>query len=238
MLECMIWDVDGTLVDSEELHRASFNRVFEEYGLDWYWNQKTYCDLLEVAGGKERICHYSHMVGTGDDSLPAPIQEIHARKTEIYHEGIQSGHLQLRDGVEALLNEALENGTRLAIATTTSFSNVEALFAADVLQPAHWEVVVAGDHVEKKKPAPDVYREALKQLELEPMDCLAVEDSEIGLLSAHLTGIPTVITPNKYTRSQNFNKAIAVVDDLKEDFGYLGFGYMEAWHAAAVALSA
>ncbi|ADU63543.1 MAG: HAD-IA family hydrolase [Pseudodesulfovibrio sp.] len=238
-LEAIIWDVDGTLVDSEELHRAAFNTVFDEYGLDCRWSRKAYSKLLKVTGGKERIRYYAKLSGM-EKSFPSSIEDMHARKTEIYHESIRLGKLHLRNGVKEILNRALEKGIRLAIATTTSMSNVEALFSSGVLQSEHWEIIVSGEHVTCKKPAPDVYLEVLRRLELDPMDCIAVEDSENGMESAVTAGVPTIITTNGYTRYQEFGKEIALVHCLKHGLTTLEglktpitINHFEAWHAAA-----
>lgn len=215
--KAMIWDVDGTLVDSEELHRFAFNRAFDEFGLEWHWDIQEYSKLLEITGGKERIRHYVRVSGIDEGSLPVSIEQMHARKTEIYSSKIVSGELPLRGGVAAVLALAKAKKLRLAIATTTSLPNVEALFDSHVLHKEDWEVVVAGDQVERKKPAPDVYLEALSQLGLSPLECIAVEDSANGLASAGAAGIPTVITPNAYTRHQVFVGAVSISSDLEKD---------------------
>ena len=235
-LEAMIWDIDGTLVDSEELHRFAFNRAFKEFALDWRWSRRTYRKLLDVTGGKERIRFYVKLSSMSEGCLAIPLEELHARKTEIFHDRIQNGDLALRRGVKTVLDQALNNGFRLAIATTTTLSNVETLFESGVLSSWQWEVVVAGDQVERKKPAPDVYLEALRRLNLSPKRCIAVEDSENGLMSALAAEIPTIITTNAYTRYQNFDGAVAVLEDLGETTKMLGVGHFEAWHAAALAL--
>lgn len=243
-LKAMIWDVDGTLVDSEELHRHSFNKAFEELGFDWRWDLPTYTRLLEVTGGKERMRHYARMSGIDEVTLPVSIEDAHAKKTLFYREGVCAGALPLRAGVESVLRDALEKGIRLAIATTTTLDNVEALFESSTLNRRDWEIIVAGDQVRRKKPAPDVYLEALKRLELKSWECLAVEDSENGLKSASKAAVPTVITPNAYTCHQRFDEAIALIDNLGSEVKSQGDGgrssfleYFEAWHAAAVVLS-
>ncbi|SOB58472.1 Protein CbbY [Pseudodesulfovibrio profundus] len=239
-LEALIWDVDGTLVDSEELHRKAFNQSFEDAGLDWHWSHEAYLKLLDVTGGKERIRHYMELSRIDEESMPKTPEDIHAVKTDFYNHSVRNGGLGLRPGVEALIEEAVQRGNRLAIATTTSLVNVEALFHSGVLQREHWEVIMAGDQVENKKPAPDVYIEALRQLGLNPLECLAVEDSENGLNAAFEAGLPTVVTTNAYTRHQSFGKEIALVHGFENGVPTLGgtlrpisMCHLEAWHAAA-----
>ena len=77
-----------------------------------------------------------------------------------------------------------------------------------------FEVICAGDSVPSKKPAPDIYLDALRFLDLPADACLAIEDSRNGLLSAHQAGIPTVVTPGIYTDDQDFSEARLVIPDL------------------------
>jgi beta-phosphoglucomutase-like phosphatase (HAD superfamily) len=168
MLRALIFDVDGTLAETEELHRQAFNQSFAAFGLPWAWDQALYKQLLDVTGGKERIAHF-----VGDGSLPAEtIAALHADKTQRYAHLVASGGVTLRPGVRRLLSEAEGQGVRLAIATTTSRPNVDALLQATLgRQP--FEVIAAGDEVPAKKPAPDIYRLALHRLGLPPSDCAA-----------------------------------------------------------------
>lgn len=226
MLQALIFDVDGTLSETEETHRAAFNQAFAEAGTDWLWDQHLYRRLLDVTGGKERISYYleefearhSHAVpGVGAD-LKQWIGTLHARKTAIYNEMIISGAARLRPGVEALIRHARNAGLRLAIATTTSLPNVESLIRA-TLGPgglAFFEVIAAGDMVKAKKPAPDVYLLALQRLGLPPGACLALEDSVNGLQSARAAQLPVVITTSVYTSHQAFPDVLASVSDLDE----------------------
>lgn len=223
MLEALIFDVDGTLADTEEVHRVAFNRAFAEAGLPWQWDVALYGRLLQVTGGKERIRHYidAYTDGTGAAPDPRFIAALHERKTALYAELVSGGAVPLRPGVAALLGEARAAGVRLAIATTTSLPNVEALLQAALgaQGSALFEVIAAGDSVPRKKPAPDIYLSALAQLGLGPGACLAVEDSRNGLRSALAAGLATLIVRSTYTRDEDFAGAARVLDgfeDLRE----------------------
>ena len=148
----------------------------------------------------------------------AEIAELHRVKTTIYAELIASGGCPLRPGVDALLRAALARGQRLAIATTTSRSNIDCLLAAALGKEwaNSFAVIVAGDDVPNKKPAPDVYLEALSRLDLPASECLAIEDSGIGLVAASRAGIPVLILHSAYFRDDDFSEAIVAVDDLTE----------------------
>ena len=217
MERAIIFDVDGTLSETEETHRRAFNRAFAESGLDWHWDQALYTELLAVTGGKERIRHF---VETGEgrglevDGLDAFIRELHGMKTAAYTQMVAGGDIELRPGIRELIEDAARKGFRLAIATTTTPANVDALLGVTLGGSAIFEVICAGDSVPLKKPAPDVYDLALAELGLPPTACVAIEDSRNGLLAAVAARIPAVVTPGIYTATQRFDEAALVIADL------------------------
>lgn len=214
----LIFDVDGTLAETEELHRQAFNHAFARHGLDWQWDRTVYKDLLRVTGGKERMRAYH---GTLPIARPLPDEDIaalHRIKTAHYAELVETGCCPLRPGVTELLAAARARGQQLAIATTTSHGNIDALLSQAL--GANWaeefDAIVAGDDVRHKKPAPDVYLETLARLKLGAVDCVAIEDSANGLIAASRAGIPVLITRSMYFRDDDFGAARAVLDDLSE----------------------
>ncbi len=220
MLKAFIFDVDGTLADTERYgHRVAFNQAFEDSGLDWAWSEATYGELLAVTGGKERIAHYLKTRGKPEHDradLESLIARLHARKTENYVALLERSAIPLRSGVQRLLQEARERGLRLAIATTTTPRNVTTLLANALgKESIDWfDVIGAGDIVPHKKPAADIYRYVLQQLGLGAEDCLAFEDSLNGKIAALDAGLKTVITYNGYTENDDFSEAALVLDRL------------------------
>jgi len=225
-LQALIFDVDGTLADTErDGHRVAFNQAFAAAGLDWDWSIEQYGELLAVTGGKERIRFFlDRYLPEFKPDLPEAVSEkdwiagLHKSKTHYYTSLMQAGAIQLRPGVRRLLAEAREAGLRLAIATTTTPANVTALLEAALAPDSlDWfEVIAAGDIVPAKKPAPDIYHYVLDKMQLDPANCLAFEDSEAGLRSARQANLATVITLNDYTRAQDFAGAALVLDQLGE----------------------
>jgi HAD superfamily hydrolase (TIGR01509 family) len=219
-LHALIFDVDGTLADTErDGHRLAFNTAFAEHGLDWHWDEALYGELLAVTGGKERIRFYAErhapeMLASAD--FPELVRRLHLAKTAHYVRIVDQGGLPLRPGVAHLIAEARAAGVRLAIATTTSPENVTTLLRASLAAAAtDWfEVIGAGDVVPHKKPAPDIYHWVLERLGLPATACLAIEDSENGLQSSLAAGIPTVVTISEYTAGHDFRGARAVLPDL------------------------
>ena len=215
----LIFDVDGTLAETEEVHRRAFNEAFAYFGLDWEWGTALYKDLLRVTGGKERIRHFVGATpGSRRDVSDDEIAELHRFKTARYAELVASGACLLRPGVENAIRAAVSRGQHLAIATTTSRESVNALLSATLGRNAKelFGVIVAGDEVRQKKPAPDVYLEVLHRLGLSNFECLAIEDSRNGLLAASRAGIPVMITRSSYFQDDEFDGALAVVGSLDD----------------------
>lgn len=214
-LRALIFDVDGTLADTEEIHRQAFNAAFREHGLDWNWGRPYYGELLHTTGGKERIRRHI-------DSLDEPAERkaflrekvplVHRSKTLLFAE-LVARTAKLRTGVERLIREAREKGLRLALASTTTPANVEALLASTLGGDSlgWFSVMVLGDQVPKKKPAPDVYRAALARLGRSAEQCVAFEDSAHGVSAARAAGLYTVATPTFWTVDQDYSAAQLVL---------------------------
>ena len=222
MPEALIFDVDGTLADTErDGHRVAFNLAFADAGLDWEWSVELYGELLAVTGGKERIRFYLEKFNTSFEK-PADFDDfvagLHQAKTAHYTRLLGEGRIPLRPGVARLISEARDQGIRLGIATTTTPANVIALLENCLGKdsPDWFEVIAAGDVVPAKKPAPDIFELALSELDLKPEQCMAFEDSRNGILSSTGAGLPTIVTPCGYTLEDDFSAAILVTDTLGE----------------------
>jgi beta-phosphoglucomutase-like phosphatase (HAD superfamily) len=219
-LEALIFDVDGTLAETEELHRRAFNDSFAAFGLGWTWAPDLYRDLLQVTGGKERMRHYIETAQPPNaDHALANFAALHKEKTRRYGTLVATGTLKPRPGVLRLMQEARAEGVKLAIATTSDPANVEALlkasFAPDA--PSWFAVIGAGDVVANKKPAPDVYQYVLKKLAISAKDAVAIEDSENGLLAALAAGLTVVATPSSYTDTDDFSRAHVILSDIGDE---------------------
>lgn len=218
-LKALIFDVDGTLSETEEAHREAFNRTFDAWGLGWHWTMEDYRTLLKTTGGKERIAAFKATQPVNEATLsPEQIAQMHREKTALYGEILASGGLDLRPGVADLIEAGRAAGMKLAVATTTNTPNVEALTQCCWGKPATeiFDTIAAGDMVAAKKPAPDVFNLALEQLGLPASDCIGFEDSRNGVISAHGAGLRVVVTPSAYTDHEDFSDAALVVPTLED----------------------
>lgn len=233
MLNALIFDVDGTLADTESVHLEAFNHAFKEEGLDWHWTLEHYTRLLDISGGKERMLYHWREVDPQMKEVDAgavadTINRLHEIKTAYYENAVNSGAVSLRPGVLALMNEARAQGLQLAIATTTSPVNIAALMrgAIGLDWRSHFLAIGDASNAPIKKPNPQVYMKVLADLGMRAADCMAFEDSSNGLRAARAAGLDTVITPNGFTAHHDFKGALRVVPDLSQ----VNVARLKEWH--------
>ena len=224
-MKALIFDCDGVLADTERYgHLPAFNQTFREFGLPVQWSEEEYGVKLKIAGGKERMAsmltpEFLEKAGlpTDPEAQKKMIADWHKRKSETYKQLIREGRLPGRPGVRRIVEEAHAAGWKLAVASTSAEESVRGVLeyvvgkdmAADFL-------VLAGDIVPKKKPAPDIYLLTLEKLGISPGEGLVMEDSRNGLLAAQAAGIRCVVTLSSYTLEEDMTEALLVVSDLGE----------------------
>ena len=226
-LRALLFDLDGTLADTERLgHRPAYNRAFKKLGLSFRWGPKLYRKLLKQPGGQERLLHYlkRYQPELGEHQAAAEtdphswVRSVHDLKSRYFRRLVRRGRVPLRPGVARLMHEARSAGLRIAIVTSASRATLKPILrhslGATLMQQI--ELLVCGEDVERKKPAPDLYHLALARLDLQPGECVAIEDSSMGLAAATAAGVPTLITTNDNTLDEKFDRALLVLDTLGE----------------------
>lgn len=219
----LILDCDGVLADTEkDGHLVAFNQVFAEFGYPFRWSEDEYAELLKVGGGKERmkayLAQHPEIEVPGSDDLDALLAQVHKQKSADYQQIVYSGQIPGRPGIKRLVEEALDAGWRVAIASTSAVSSVEAVAVAVFGQATRDRLfgIYGGDIVPAKKPAPDIYLYALDQLGLQPSQAVIVEDSESGAKAAAAAGVAHIVTVSHFTVDDPFPAAVVVVKDLGE----------------------
>src|SRR5512145_2099818 len=177
-IKAVFFDQDGVIIDTErDGHRVSFNMTFKEFGFTDEWSVDYYHELLQIAGGKERMKHHSLTRGFNPPVPPEEIDELvkslHKRKTALFVELIESGKLPLRPGIHRFMKEAMEAGLIVGVCTTSNEQTTKA-----ILSDIKFDIVLAGDVVSKKKPDPEIYNLALSMTGLQPEECVVIEDSK------------------------------------------------------------
>jgi HAD superfamily hydrolase (TIGR01509 family) len=217
----LLFDVDGTIAESEEIHRKAFNESFNEFGLKWHWDRAIYKELLNIEGGRERIQYYIER--TDPDQLNRPdlssfISSIHDAKSQVYSALMIKEGVPIRPGALRLIKEAKDEGLKLAIVTASTEESLRALFQylpeKNLLN--YFDVIADGDKVPIKKPAPDIYTWTLQELGLSAGSCFALEDSPTGLQSSLSAGIPTIVTVSSFMKGEDLSGATLVLSDLGE----------------------
>jgi HAD superfamily hydrolase (TIGR01509 family) len=225
----LIFDCDGVLADTElHGHLVAFNQMWKKLGVSWQWSPEQYAEKLKIGGGKERMASLfseqefqrAFAVPESEEDRKALIAKWHKEKTAIYQQIISSGAIPPRSGVKRIADAALAAGWKLAVASTSAQPSVEAVLAHAVGGAAAKRfTVLAGDVVAEKKPAPDIYLLAVKRLGIAPENCVAIEDSRNGLLSANSAGIRVLVTTSSFTKDENFSEARLVVSALGDPGG-------------------
>jgi HAD superfamily hydrolase (TIGR01509 family) len=229
LVTALIFDCDGVLADTErDGHRPAFNQAFREFGLPIEWSEEVYAAKLQIAGGKERMASEltpdfvrANRLPDDADGQAAELAKWHARKTQIYTEMVAAGRLPTRPGIHRMITAAQDAGWTLGVASTSAEPSVRAILeqAVGPDRAARFDLVLAGDVVEAKKPAPDIYLLALQRLGVPARETLVVEDSRNGLLAAHDAGLRCVMTVNGYTEEDDNSESILVVTSLGDPDG-------------------
>ncbi len=216
-IKSVFFDQDGVIIDTErDGHRVAFNQTFQDFGFDIEWGVDFYHEMLQVAGGKERMTHYFVQNGMEDKITPELIKKMHKHKTNLFVKLIESGKPPLRSGVKRLMREVNNAGLILGICTTSTERAAQAVVQA-MLSEIKFDFVLAGDVVKKKKPNPEIYQLARQKSGLQPHECLVIEDSRQGVLSARAAGMHVVATTNPYTEKEDLSDADIIITALGDE---------------------
>jgi HAD superfamily hydrolase (TIGR01509 family) len=226
MLKAILWDVDGTLAETEhDGHLVAFNRAFEGLAIPWRWSESRYGELLAVAGGRERLLYdlQSQPLAPADAvQRAALVERVHRLKNEYYAAIVAAGALALRAGVAQLFADCAAAGVSMGIATTTSATNVAALLGAHLGSSwrSHFSAVVCAEQAPLKKPDPQVYLRALQALGLAADEALAIEDSPAGIAAARAAGIAVVVARSFYFADIDLSAALSAGPSLGSARGW------------------
>ena len=203
----------GTLIESSDIQRNSFNEAFKEAGLDWYWDEQDYKILLKKSGGTKRVEDFAEK-----NNVNVNASKIRNRKTEIFSSFIMKNKQKLRKRVNEIINFTKKNNVKLALSTSTTINNVEAVFKSLSNQISKEDFHFIGNRslVKYEKPNPEIYKLTLEKLNLEPDNCLAIEDTEESSKSAVSAGIKCIGFPGDYHLDDSFEMCIKKVKILDQ----------------------
>ncbi|MFO1160320.1 MAG: HAD-IA family hydrolase [Reyranellaceae bacterium] len=219
-LRALLFDVDGTIADTEELHRLCYNQAFLRSGIDWHWDRALYAELLRVSGGQDRLHAYLRRAvpePAEHNRLRALIPFIHKTKTEEYARRLEEGQIHIRPGVLRLMEEATMAGLSIGCVSSSDWDNVGTLMTKVLRRAPAISIAarVGGEMVAHRKPAPDMYQLLVRMLRVSPEACIAFEDSPNGVAAARAAGVSVVATPSQWTIDQDLSAAQLVLPSLE-----------------------
>ena len=204
-LHAVIFDMDGTLHDTEKLYDIAQRRAAAELGYtisDAFWHS-----LIGVPGQEGDAMLRAHL---GPDF---PLDAFN-RSYAAHRDGLLADGVPLKPGVHELLDDLLTRGLKIALATSASRRSAEAQLASSGLR-SRFAFVVTRDDVDRGKPHPDPFLLAARHLGLPPANCIVVEDAFTGIRGAHAAGTMPVLVPDILTPTPEIRAlCVAVVADL------------------------
>ena len=200
-MKAVLFGSIGTLIETSDIQRKSFNLAFKKEGLNWYWSRKTYIKLLKKSGGIKRIEDFAKQ---NDMSINS--KKIWKSKTDIFNKIILSNNNGARKGVLKIFKYAKKNNIDIGLVSSTSKKNINTLFKAldGQINKEEFSFIGNRDLVSKPKPNPDIYFKALEIMNLDKKDCVAIEDSIESAKSAINAGIQCVAFPGIYHSDEDF----------------------------------
>ncbi len=216
-LEGVYWDLDGTIANTElEAHLPAFNHAFNDFGIDWNWDNNKYIQLLKINGGKNRIAYFSK--SNNDELSDELIIKIHEKKQFHYLEIIKKNYVSLKTGVFRLINELHRKNIRQFIVTSSSRRQVDLLveYLFNGFNP--FEFIIASEDVELKKPNPLPYLKAVQLSGIKKNNSIVFEDSNPGLISSLAAKLPTIFVPSNIPIIIDENiKLECILDNLGDE---------------------
>lgn len=192
----------GTIIETSEIQRRSFNNTFKEAGLEWYWDEIDYKNLLQKSGGTKRIENFAQKNNSTVDAL-----SLRLRKTELFNKYLIDGNFKPREGVLDIINYVKKNGLKLGFVTSTTTDNINSVFMAlnKFIHKSSFDFIGNNNLINKPKPASEIYHKALESLSLDASECIAIEDTEESVKSAVDANIKCVGFPGNFHELDSFS---------------------------------
>ena len=201
-MKAIIFGSIGTLVETSDIQRQSFNYAFKEIGLDWYWDKNNYKNLLKKSGGRNRVEYFANINQNTVDS-----KKIRELKTQYFNRYLNSNIINPREGVLDVIKYAKLNNIKIGLASTTTIENIDAIFTTlkNKIVKTDFNFIGNSKLIKNVKPYPDIYFEALKKLSVKENECIAIEDSVESALSANKARIECIAFPGLFHMDDDFS---------------------------------
>ena len=209
-LKAVLFGSIGTIAETSELQRQSYNLAFKRLEIGCYWNVANYCEMLKVPGGKERIKKFA-----APNLSSEQIEKIHDLKEEIYAELIEQEDISRREFVE-VFHHSKASDLKVGLITTTSKNNISALARAleDKVNFSDFDLITTSVDCKTPKPDPEIYQKALCSMGIKPGEAIAIEDTQVNLNAPKLAKIDSLLYPGEYS---NYTNEVRPSFDLMEE---------------------
>ena len=209
--KAIIFGSIGTILETSDIQRKSFNRAFKKFGLNWYWSINEYRTLLKMSGGETRISNYAKIKNTKINT-----QKLRNLKTKFFNNYLKKNKLKPRAGVTNIIKFCKKNNIKLGFASSTSINNINSIFFAlkNTIKKKDFDFIGNSKLVSKKKPYPDIYKVTLKKFDLSSKECLAIEDTEESMKSALSAKILCIAFPGKLHEKEKFKGSYKITKKL------------------------
>ena len=213
MYKAVIFGSIGTIVETSDIQRKSFNLAFKEFGLEWYWSSTKYKKLLERSGGENRLSSYANK-----KNIKVNTKRLRNLKTKFFNDYLKKNRLKPRPGVLNIINFCKKNNIKLGFATSTTVNNINSIFFTlkNTINKKDFNFIGNNKLVLREKPYPDIYKFTLKKLNIRSKECLAIEDTEDSMKSALNAKIRCIIFPGKLHKHKKFKGAYKVIKKLNK----------------------
>jgi len=220
MIQAVLFDMDGLIVDTEPIHFNAFQIYMREFGIEMPESMMPeFLGYTEEDNLRDLKAKYN---------LDTPLEEMVARRGAIYLQLLRTAPLLIFPGFWELSEEVHRRGIKRAVVSSANGEQVKiALGRLFEQQPDkgspddYFDTIVTGDDITSNKPNPDIYLLAAQRLGLSPSDCLALEDTPPGVQAAASAGMTVLAVPNEYSRGLEFPGASATLGSLEDAVGYL-----------------
>ena len=209
--KAIIFGSIGTILETSDIQRKSFNKAFKKFGLNWYWSKNKYKKLLKMSGGENRLSNYAKTKNIKINTL-----KLRNLKTKFFNDYLKKNKLKPRAGVTNIIKFCKKNNVKLGFASSTSINNINSIFFAleNTIKKKDFDFIGNSKLVSKKKPYPDIYKVALKKFDLSSKECLAIEDTEESMKSALSAKIICIAFPGKLHEKEKFKGSYKITKKL------------------------
>jgi beta-phosphoglucomutase family hydrolase len=206
-ITAVIFDMDGLMIETEHIHSQAFEHVLRKHGIEPEFNNDRIIHRPGRTGPENwRIFKEKHGLEDEVDSLLTESRAV--------FKILLLQHMTPKEGLLSLIKKLQENNFKLALGSSASLKRINLILQKFGLFDI-FDAIVSGENVKRGKPYPDIYLEVAKKLNINPENCLVLEDAESGIWAAHAAGMKIIAVPNRFTKSHDFSKADRIVNSLK-----------------------